>query len=283
MRPLSHHPAPCGPCQVRVLVGEPIPVDDLLAKAARYQWSDDQLHSAIAARVSTHLRVLKERLEAGAPLGADAGVVLEAGVDTGVGGVGGVSSLDLYDEADLRWHHRASMWEKMKFRMQRRRWLLDGATGPSGVGVSAAAAAAGAGAAREKGRLSRLLSKLLDNDLQRQEAVGAGSQLADGDEGAWAGAERSDGTEAAAPAPSRLRLRRAWESGALRQYASQRLERVVQLLQGSPDEQHPYLQHQQQQHEQHEQQHQQRHWQHLPGAAGVERAPSPTASMLSYA
>ncbi len=45
--------------QVRVLIGEPIPVDDLLAAADAQQWPDAQLYRAITARISVSMTALK--------------------------------------------------------------------------------------------------------------------------------------------------------------------------------------------------------------------------------
>ncbi len=45
--------------QVRVLIGEPIPVDDLLAAADAQQWPDAQLYRAITARISVSMNALK--------------------------------------------------------------------------------------------------------------------------------------------------------------------------------------------------------------------------------
>lgn len=91
-------------------------MDDLLAASLRQGWTEDKLHTAIAARVSRHLVALKAQLdlrgEAFDPL--DSARLNEEPLG------GSVSSLDHFDDADLRWEHRASMWEKAKFRMQHR-------------------------------------------------------------------------------------------------------------------------------------------------------------------
>eukprot|EP00955_Chlamydomonas_euryale_P025650 270818-Chlamydomonas_euryale.AAC.1 len=114
--------------RVRVLVGHPIPVDDLFAAADAQRWGDDRLHAEVASRVAEHLGTLKAALaDASAAAGADAPLPDDArrallalapascggiACGGGVGGAPGVSGLDLYDEADVRWHHRASVWEK---------------------------------------------------------------------------------------------------------------------------------------------------------------------------
>mmetsp|Transcript_24249 Transcript_24249/g.52995 ORF Transcript_24249/g.52995 Transcript_24249/m.52995 type:complete len:524 (-) Transcript_24249:843-2414(-) len=94
---------------VRVLVGEPIPTEDLLAAARMHKWSDDQLYSAIAERVAKRMVSLKARLDGVAEP--------EAATDQQL-----VSQLDLYDEADLKWERRTTVWEKLKFKMQHREW-----------------------------------------------------------------------------------------------------------------------------------------------------------------
>jgi monolysocardiolipin acyltransferase len=97
--------------RVRVLVGRPIPVEDLLLRAKQANWSEGRLHTELAGRVQQHMRALKAQLHGGAPLDASSSSDCEPAV----------SGLDLYDEADVRWYHRATMWEKVKFRTQVRR------------------------------------------------------------------------------------------------------------------------------------------------------------------
>ncbi|BDA47309.1 probable Tafazzin [Coccomyxa sp. Obi] len=48
---------------VRLLVGEPIPVADLMRAAEDQAWSDDRLYVAIADRIGNHLHALKAELE----------------------------------------------------------------------------------------------------------------------------------------------------------------------------------------------------------------------------
>lgn len=111
-----------------MVVGQPIPMADLLQRAQAEGWQEDRLHVAVASRVSTHLQALKQRLEgagAGGP-GADDGDV--AAVAAAPGGAEGVSSLDLFDPQDVvpRGRGRISAaWERVKFRMQHRSWLLE--------------------------------------------------------------------------------------------------------------------------------------------------------------
>jgi monolysocardiolipin acyltransferase len=48
---------------VRLLVGDPIPVADLMRAAEEQAWSDDRLYIAIADRIGAQLHALKARLE----------------------------------------------------------------------------------------------------------------------------------------------------------------------------------------------------------------------------
>lgn len=48
---------------VKVLVGEPIPVQDLMDTAREEGWSDDLLYITIADRIGASLHALKARLE----------------------------------------------------------------------------------------------------------------------------------------------------------------------------------------------------------------------------
>jgi hypothetical protein len=50
--------------QVRVLVGDPVPVADLLRRAALEQWPDARLYRSITARIADSLSALKVRLAA---------------------------------------------------------------------------------------------------------------------------------------------------------------------------------------------------------------------------
>ena len=54
-------PVPGG--QIRILVGEPVQVADLLEAAARQNWPDARLYAEIAARVGGALHALKARLD----------------------------------------------------------------------------------------------------------------------------------------------------------------------------------------------------------------------------
>eukprot|EP00798_Chlamydomonas_sp_ICE-L_P002724 gene2724-12597_t len=99
------------PLVVKVLVGQPIPVDDLLHCSKVHHWTDDQLHSAIAERVARQLMMLKAQLKGDAQELASYGSGL-------------VSPLDLYDDADLSWEQKASMWEKLRFKVNHRAWAM---------------------------------------------------------------------------------------------------------------------------------------------------------------
>lgn len=48
--------------QVRILVGDPVPVADLLRRAALEQWPDARLYRSITARIADSLSALKVRL-----------------------------------------------------------------------------------------------------------------------------------------------------------------------------------------------------------------------------
>ncbi len=68
---------------VRVSVGEPVPVADLLSSAREQNWPEDELHAAIAARVGDALYRLKAELD-GVPL-QDAMPERAPGLDLGDG------------------------------------------------------------------------------------------------------------------------------------------------------------------------------------------------------
>jgi len=102
--------------QVKVLVGAPIDVSDLLEAASSNSWSDDQLYSSIANRIGTHMSALKAQLD-GVPLDAQQQQQLQqAALEAG---------LDLYDPQDNA-NRAASLWERMAFRMQHREWATQG-------------------------------------------------------------------------------------------------------------------------------------------------------------
>lgn len=113
----THTPPPTHPTtQVKVLVGEPIDVSDLLQAARLQDWSDDKLYGSIANRIGSHMSALKAQLD-GVPLDATQQqqrqqAALEAG-------------LDLYDPLDNA-NRAASLWERVTFRMQHREWATQG-------------------------------------------------------------------------------------------------------------------------------------------------------------
>lgn len=103
------------------MVGEPIPVADLLHAARAEAWPTDRLHTAVAARVSHHLRDLTARLDARRAGLPDPGP--SAAPDAGAA----VSSLDQFDPSDLLLAAAAAerrragrgvwaAWERVKFR-----------------------------------------------------------------------------------------------------------------------------------------------------------------------
>lgn len=117
--------------EVRVLVGEPVEVADLLAAARRDGWPEDELYKRIAARVGLALQSLKARLD-GAPLDADALSALAREQAS-------ASGLDLYDPRDrhankavggwraagaARWVH--SLRERVEFKALHRDWAVRG-------------------------------------------------------------------------------------------------------------------------------------------------------------
>ncbi|GLC44447.1 hypothetical protein PLESTB_000468800 [Pleodorina starrii] len=133
--------------QIDVLVGDPIPVADLLAAARSEGWPADRLHTAVAARVGHGLQDLRRRLDA-----LRAGQPDPGPSPPGPGPADDVSSLDQFDPADLTLAARLraerrrggavyGTWERLKSRMalQHRSW-------------AAAATAGGAAAAAEGAR-----------------------------------------------------------------------------------------------------------------------------------
>ena len=157
-----------------MLVGDPIPVADLLVAARRQGWSEDALHTAIASRVSRHLRALKTRLDAGE--GRDPGPVSEDEGCSSSSPHPSVSGLDHFDVSDLRWEHQASMWEKAKFRMQHQAWRLSGAeTLPSPPSMSAQQQQQQQGVGSDCSILSQHNS--IGHSLSQRLAVGRGGLL----------------------------------------------------------------------------------------------------------
>lgn len=106
---------------VRVLVGEPIDVSDLLAAAETRRWGDDELYAAVATRIGGALAVLQARLD-GLPADAAADAAAAASAAQAVALEAG---LDLYDPVDNA-HRAASLWERARFRMAHREWASAG-------------------------------------------------------------------------------------------------------------------------------------------------------------
>jgi hypothetical protein len=102
--------------QVKVLVGEPIEVSDLLQAAATQSWSDDQLYSNIANRIGSHMAALKAQLDGVALDATQQQQQQQAALDAG---------LDLYDPLDNA-NRAASLWERVAFKMQHREWASQG-------------------------------------------------------------------------------------------------------------------------------------------------------------
>lgn len=126
--------------QVKVLVGEPIDVSDLLRASAQQEWSEDDLYNRIAKRIGSRMHILKAQLD-GLPADAIADLQHEEVV----------SGLDLYDPADNAgrrsgwgtwWGQEGepTLWERVKFKMQHKQWLSQG----SGTWGSAVAGSWGA-------------------------------------------------------------------------------------------------------------------------------------------
>lgn len=147
---------------VRVAVGPPVDVGDLLAAARQEGWQDDALYAAIAARVGLALQALKARLDGAGDLDAAAlaGLAARQARD---------AELDLYDardadaNADLRLRGRlqrgwraggaarwaASVAERLEFRAAHRRGFggAGGAAAAAGGSVPASSGAAAAATA----------------------------------------------------------------------------------------------------------------------------------------
>lgn len=99
-----------------MVVGEPIPVDDLLQAAHTQAWDEDQLYVAIAQRVGHRLHRMHAAL-----MSHDAPVTAEMQA--------AVSDRDLYDMADLlpTWGPKGRpMWEGAAFKMWHRGWAMHG-------------------------------------------------------------------------------------------------------------------------------------------------------------
>lgn len=135
---------------VRVAVGAPVEVADLLTAAARERWADDDLYKAIAARVGLAMQSLRAQLDGGAPLDLAALAREQAGA----------SGLDLYDPRDRHanraglpgWRERgAARWvssvaDRLEFKAIHRDWAVRGVAAAALERVDGARAAWGAAA-----------------------------------------------------------------------------------------------------------------------------------------
>uniref|UniRef100_A0A7S0UP00 Phospholipid/glycerol acyltransferase domain-containing protein n=1 Tax=Polytomella parva TaxID=51329 RepID=A0A7S0UP00_9CHLO len=137
---------------VRVKVGEPIDVADILEAAKAMGWSEDKLYCAVAERIGERMKALKADLdgmvaseEAAKALGGErvlanggGGVSGEEVVDRSMNGVvsssaslsssSSVSSSSSLLESDRIKMEvaaaRARFWEKLRFKAEHRRWLM---------------------------------------------------------------------------------------------------------------------------------------------------------------
>jgi hypothetical protein len=94
---------------VRVLVGEPIHVDDLIKKAQSNNWSDTKLHAAIADRVGATLYALKAELD-GLPLEQVAPILATAELALQEENLLPLLIRDEYSARHQRWKRR---WEAL--------------------------------------------------------------------------------------------------------------------------------------------------------------------------
>jgi hypothetical protein len=148
--------------QVRVLVGEPIDVSDLLAAAAQQGWQDDQLYTRIANRIGGRMAALKAQLD-GLPL-EELSAQREAQQQALEQG------LDLYDPVDNA-HRAQSLWERVSFRMQHREWAEHGIASAKARLAAAAAKLSAAAAGGESSGSSSSSSSSIGSWM---EAVAAG-------------------------------------------------------------------------------------------------------------
>ncbi|KAF6264855.1 hypothetical protein COO60DRAFT_1266700 [Scenedesmus sp. NREL 46B-D3] len=131
--------------QVKVLVGEPIDVSDLLAAAAQQSWPDAQLYTRIANRIGGHMAALKAQLD-GLPL-EELSAQREAQQQALE------QDLDLYDPVDNAYRAR-SLWERVSFRMQHREWAEHGIASAKARFAAAAAKLSAAATGGESGSSS---------------------------------------------------------------------------------------------------------------------------------
>ena len=134
------------------MVGQPIPMGDLLTQAQDEAWSEDQLYTAIAQRVGDRLHTMHAQLvhgEAVLALDDESSAMSKQGAG---GGSTQVSDRDLFDPADLLDRARPPrVWDRVAFKMWHRGWAVHSAVeqGASAVRMKYAQAKRTAREARE--------------------------------------------------------------------------------------------------------------------------------------
>lgn len=110
--------------QVHVVVGDPIPVGDILAAAQSQGWGEDALYVAIANRVGQRLHAMHGALMAEvSPAKADAAAQL---VVQEAQGTPAFSHADLYEMEDLSVWAKTPVWDRAAFKMWHRGWATSG-------------------------------------------------------------------------------------------------------------------------------------------------------------
>jgi hypothetical protein len=197
--------------QVKVLVGEPIDVSDLLTAAAQLGWPDDQLYTRIANRIGGRMAALKAQLD-GLPL-EELSAQREAQQQALEQG------LDLYDPVDNAYRAQ-SLWERVSFRMQHREWAEHGvASAKARLAAAAAKLSAAATGGEASGSSSSIGSWM--------EAVAAGDS---GQGGAAAGSVPVEKRKLLALVSDWLSAGSEY-SDASEYYSKQRSLHMIQLLQ----------------------------------------------------
>jgi hypothetical protein len=103
-----------GVLQVRVMVGEPVQVDDLLAHAREQGWEEDMLHRSIADRVGQRLVSMHDQLLGRQGTAAQPADPSSSRYTSGLG----VSSCDV-------------AWQQLSFNMWHREWCTAAAASSS--------------------------------------------------------------------------------------------------------------------------------------------------------
>ncbi|WIA32912.1 hypothetical protein OEZ86_006083 [Tetradesmus obliquus] len=204
--------------EVKVLVGEPIDVSDLLAAAAQQGWPEDTLYVRIAHRIGGRMAALKAQLDGLPPEELSAQrEAQQAALEQG---------LDLYDPADNAYRAQ-SLWERVSFRMQHREWAAHGvASAKARFAAAAAKLSAAAGGGKSDGSSSSSIGSWME-----AVAAGGSNNAADAAQGA--------GVEGSVPAEKRklLALVTDWLSTGSpcsepsEYYSKQRSLHMIQLLQ----------------------------------------------------